>query len=90
LNANESGVYSNDKFRIKLYLQHNTIFLFNSGGKSYEIKKHNSQFYSDKSVITFALMFSYWAQSTDDKIFILITLLTEDYILIIYLFKVVN
>lgn len=60
MNANESGVYSNDKIYdiIKLYLHPNTINLFYfKYGEITKIQKHNSQFYSDKSVITFALMF---------------------------------
>jgi hypothetical protein len=50
----------------------NTIKLYNftlrkKYGDISDIQTHNSQFYSDKSVITYALIFSAWSQSSEDN-----------------------
>nr|QWO71409.1 RNA polymerase [Termitomyces sp. T123] len=74
VNANDSGVYSNDKINeiIKLNMHPNTMNIYNltlskKSGDISDIQAHNSQFYSDKSVITYALIFSDWIQSSKEN-----------------------
>jgi DNA-dependent RNA polymerase len=73
-NARESGIYSNNKINelIKLNMHPNTTKLYNltikkKYGEITDIYKHNSQYYSDKSVITYALIFLKWCESSDDN-----------------------
>lgn len=58
--------------RIILNMHPETSKLYNLGlknkqGKIQEILKHNSQYFSDKSIITSALLFSSWCESSIDN-----------------------
>lgn len=66
------GLYNNEKINelIKLNIHPNTknIYILNlrkKYGDISEIHKHNSQYYSDKTIITNALLFSSWCDSSN-------------------------
>lgn len=70
----EEQLYNNNKIKelIKLNMHHNTKNLYNltlrkKYGDISLIHKHNSQYYSDKSIITSALLFSSWCDSSKDN-----------------------
>lgn len=44
-----------------------TLTLRKKYGEISDINKHNSQFYSDKSIITSALLFSSWCDSSKEN-----------------------
>nr|QWO71408.1 RNA polymerase [Termitomyces sp. K2P1] len=67
-------LYNQEKLNelIKLNIHPNTKDIYNLNlskkfGEVEEIQKHNSQFYSDKTIITNALLFSSWCDSSQDN-----------------------
>nr|QWO71405.1 RNA polymerase [Termitomyces sp. K1Ag] len=70
----EPLLYNQEKLNelIKLNIHPNTKDIYNLNlskkfGEVEEIQKHNSQFYSDKTIITNALLFSSWCDSSQDN-----------------------
>lgn len=72
MDGKQAHLYKKINELIKLNMHHDTKNIFNytlkkKYGELSEIYKHNSQFYGDKSIITSALLFSQWCDSSKDN-----------------------
>jgi hypothetical protein len=74
MDGKQPHLYNNNKINelIKLNIHHDTKNIYyytlkKKYGELSDIYKHNSQFYSDKSIITSAFLFSHWCNSSKDN-----------------------